>query len=88
MALVEAVTEFGAEGGVAIEATYGWYWAVDLLRDEGLNVHLAHPAGNDWGKRRVEIDERERPGPRGSHAARASGRGLATDLDTCEYIEC
>jgi len=47
MALVEAVTEFGAEAEVVIEATYGWYWAVDLLRDEGLSVHLAHPAGND-----------------------------------------
>jgi len=59
MALVEAVTEFGAEAEVVIEATYGWYWAVDLLRDEGLNVHLAHPAGNDWGKRRVKNDERD-----------------------------
>lgn len=43
---------------VVIEATYGWYWAVDLLRDNGFNVHLAHPAGNDWGKRRVKNDER------------------------------
>ncbi len=25
-ALVEAVTEFGTEAEVVIEATYGWYW--------------------------------------------------------------
>ena len=42
-----------------IEATYGWYWAVDLLRDAGFSVHLAHPSGNDWGKRRVKNDERD-----------------------------
>jgi transposase len=47
----------GAE--VVIEATYGWYWAVDLLREMGMNVHLAHPQGNDWGKRRVKNDERD-----------------------------
>jgi transposase len=58
-ALVEAVTEFGSDLEVVIEATYGWYWAVDLLRDEGMHVHLAHPAGNDWGKRRVKNDERD-----------------------------
>src|SRR5207244_9660595 len=40
-------------------STYGWYWVVDLLRDNGLSVHLAHPAGNDWGKRRVKNDERD-----------------------------
>jgi transposase len=59
IALVEAVTEFGPDPEVVIEATYGWYWAVDLLRDEGMKVHLAHPAGNDWGKRRVKNDERD-----------------------------
>jgi transposase len=42
-----------------IEATYGWYWAVDVLQDNGFSVHLAHPAGNDWGKRRVKNDERD-----------------------------
>jgi transposase len=30
-----------------------------LLREHGFNVHLAHPAGNDWGKRRVKNDERD-----------------------------
>ena len=59
VALLEAVTEHASEPEVVIEATYGWYWAVDLLRDMGAHVHLAHPLGNDWGKRRVKNDERD-----------------------------
>src|SRR5947208_13616013 len=57
--LLEQVTTAGADAEVVIEATYGWYWAVDLLRDAGFRVHLAHPSGNDWGKRRVKNDERD-----------------------------
>jgi transposase len=30
---------------VVLEATYGWYWAVDALREQGAVVHLAHPLG-------------------------------------------
>ena len=33
-----------------MEATYGWYWAVDALRAAGAQVHLAHPLGS---RRRV-----------------------------------
>ena len=58
-ALVEAVAPAGDDAHVVVEATYGWYWAVDLLRDNGFDVHLAHPSGNDWGKRRVKNDERD-----------------------------
>ena len=32
---------------------------MDLLRDAGFSVHLSHPSGNDWGKRRVKNDERD-----------------------------
>ena len=49
----------GPDAEVVIEATYGWYWAVDLLRDAGFSVHLSHPSGNDWGNRRVKNDERD-----------------------------
>jgi transposase len=49
----------GRDAEVVVEACYGWYWAVDLLQAEGYRVHLAHPAGNDWGKRRVKNDERD-----------------------------
>jgi transposase len=59
LTLLEAVTATGPDAEVVIEATYGWYWAVDLLQEAGFRVHLAHPSGNDWGKRRVKNDERD-----------------------------
>src|SRR5436190_8611041 len=57
--LLEVVSAAGEGAEVVIEATYGWYWAVDLLAEAGFVVHLAHPSGNDWGKRRVKNDERD-----------------------------
>jgi transposase len=42
---------------VVIEATYGWYWAVQLLQDLGATVHLANPNALNWGDRRVKNDE-------------------------------
>src|SRR6266568_3843092 len=57
--LLEEVSRAGSDAEVVIEATYGWYWAVDLLQDAGFRVHLAHPSGNDWGNRRVKNDERD-----------------------------
>src|SRR3954468_2593187 len=59
LGFVDGVSAAGQGAEVVIEATYGWYWAVDLLRDAGFSVHLAHPSGNDWGKRRVKNDERD-----------------------------
>jgi transposase len=59
MRLLEVVGRAGVDAEVVIEATYGWYWAVDLLKDAGFCVHLAHPSGNDWGQRRVKNDERD-----------------------------
>ena len=41
---------------VVIEATYGWYWAVDLLQELGATVHLANPQALNWGDRRVKND--------------------------------
>jgi transposase len=31
---------------VVLEATYGWYWAADVLAAEGAVVRLAHPLGS------------------------------------------
>jgi transposase len=59
IALVAAVAAAGPEPEVVIEATFGWYWAVDLLTEMGAHVHLAHPLGNNWGNRRVKNDERD-----------------------------
>jgi transposase len=55
----EAVSRAPEGSDVVIEATYGWYWAADLLEDLGYVVHLANPHGNDWGHRRVKNDERD-----------------------------
>ena len=55
--LAEAMAEAGDHPEVVLESTYGWYWAADLLKELGANVHLAHPLGNSWGNRRVKNDE-------------------------------
>jgi transposase len=44
-ALVAECRKAGRGALVTIEATYGWYWAVDALRAAGFEVHLAHPLG-------------------------------------------
>jgi transposase len=59
MALAEAVAAAGPEPEVVLEATFGWYWAADVLQEMGARVHLAHPLGNHWGNRRVKNDERD-----------------------------
>jgi transposase len=59
MRFVEEVSKAPRGSDVVVEATYGWYWAVDVLQEMGYVVHLAHPRGNDWGKRRVKNDERD-----------------------------
>jgi transposase len=30
--------------GIVVESTFNWYWMVDLLTDEGYQVHLANPS--------------------------------------------
>ena len=59
VAIAAAVAEAGPEPEVVIEATYGWYWVVDLLQAGGAHVHLANPQGLNWGQRRVKNDERD-----------------------------
>jgi transposase len=45
---------------VVLEATYGWYWAVDALPAGGASVHLAHPLGvKAFEYRRVKNDVRD-----------------------------
>ena len=45
---------------VVLEATYGWYWAADVLGAAGAEVHLAHPLGvKAFSYRRVKNDERD-----------------------------
>jgi transposase len=54
--LAKVIALCGEAPQVVIEATYGWYWAVDLLQELGAVVHLANPRALNWGDRRVKND--------------------------------
>jgi transposase len=58
--LAGQVGSWGESPEVVLEATYGWYWAADVLTEAGANVHLAHPLGvKGFAYRRVKNDERD-----------------------------
>src|SRR5256885_6091531 len=58
--LAEQVASWGESPEVVLEATYGWYWAADVLAQAGAQVHLAHPLGvKAFAYRRVKNDERD-----------------------------
>src|SRR5690348_10286190 len=58
--LRKAIAEAGKAPRVVLEATYGWYWAADVLAAAGAEVHLAHPLGvKAYTYRRVKNDERD-----------------------------
>ena len=45
VALGLGLEQAGPDPEVVLEATYGWYWAADVLAAQGAHVHLTHP----WG---------------------------------------
>ena len=54
------IAKAGQGPQVVLEATYGWYWAADVLAAAGAQVHLAHPLGvKAFTYRRVKNDERD-----------------------------
>jgi transposase len=58
--LNSVVERAGEDPEVVLEATYGWYWAVDALQAAGARVHLAHPLGvKAFEYRRVKNDLRD-----------------------------
>jgi len=60
VALGLEIAKAGADAQVVLEATYGWYWAADVLRAAGAEVHLAHPLGvKGFAYRRVKNDVRD-----------------------------
>jgi hypothetical protein len=87
LALAREVGEAGPAPEVVLEATYGWYWAADVLAEAGARVHLAHPLGiKGFAYRRVKNDVRDaadladllRMGrPTGGVAGAAGGAGAA-----------
>lgn len=60
LVLAAEIAKAGEAPEVVLEATYGWYWAVDVLQDAGATVHLAHPLGvKGFAYRRVKNDVRD-----------------------------
>ncbi|MFQ5524348.1 MAG: hypothetical protein ACE5F5_12375 [Acidimicrobiia bacterium] len=39
------IEKAGPPPEVVLEATWGWYWAADVITEAGGRVHLAHPLG-------------------------------------------
>jgi transposase len=59
-ALRAEIARAGKHPQVVLEATYGWYWAADVLEAAGAEVHLAHPLGvKAFTYRRVKDDFRD-----------------------------
>jgi transposase len=55
--LTEMVLAAGPSPEVVLEATWGWYWAADVISEAGGRVHLAHPLGiRGFENRRVKND--------------------------------
>jgi len=75
--LVAEVFKAGRKAPVAIEATYGWYWAVDALQAARFEVHLAHPYGMKKmrKRKRVKTDQADAYEP-AAGAFRDVGQGL------------
>ena len=60
VALGLEIAKAGPDPDVVLEATYGWYWAADVLTAAGARVHLAHPLGvKGFAYRRVKNDVRD-----------------------------
>ena len=56
-ALRAVLARCGQRPLVVLEATYGWYWAADVLAEAGAEVRLAHPLGvKAFSYRRVKND--------------------------------
>src|SRR2546425_7549957 len=65
-ALRAEIAKAGEHPLVVLEATYGWYWAADVLAAAGAEVRLAHPLGGKaFSYRRGKKDERGAAGPAG-----------------------
>ncbi len=58
--LRRVIARAGKRPQVVLEATYGWYWAADVLAAAGARVRLAHPLGvKAFSYRRVKNDEKD-----------------------------
>jgi transposase len=54
------IEKAGPAPEVVLEATWGWYWAADVITEAGGRVHLAHPLGiAGYENRRVKNDQED-----------------------------
>jgi transposase len=78
VALSLELAKAGPDPEVVLEATYGWYWAADLLQACGAKVHLAHPLGvKMFGYQRARDRRPRLHQPRRAAAHAPAARGLA-----------
>ena len=71
----EIVAAGGRSAEVAMEATWGWYWAADVIAECGATLHLAHPLGiAGYQNRRVNPNA---PTPSVRHSGGAAGKDAA-----------
>jgi hypothetical protein len=78
VALSLELAKAGPDPEVVLEATYGWYWAADLLKACGARVHLAHPLGvKTFGYQRARDRRPRLEKPRRAAAHAPAPRGLA-----------
>ena len=87
VALGLELAKAGPDPEVVLEATYGWYWAVDVLQTAGATVHLAHPLGvKGFAYRRVKNDVRDDADL--ADAQDALTRRMIEDRKDTRTIEC
>jgi transposase len=57
VALAAEIARAGPAPEVVLEATWGWYWAADVIAAAGGRLHLAHPLGiKGFENRRIKND--------------------------------
>ena len=95
--IAAVIADAGEAPHAVIEATYGWYWAVDLLHELGATLHLANPKALNWGERRVKNDVIDAHGSCGhAHVVGCRRRGSrrrrsgssANGCGTCRPTAC
>ena len=64
------MAEAGEGPEVALQATYGYYWAADLLKENGAHVHLVHPLGLHYAASLSSTSDDIASAVRGAGAAR------------------
>jgi hypothetical protein len=89
--LAGQIASWGEDPEVVLEATYGWYWAADVLTDAGVSLHMAHPLvrPTSQGVAHVRVDGLPGPALVVSEVSMTwvkhrPGRSHVHEVDVCE----